>query len=362
MTRIVEDASFQPPAWLRNGHLQSILPSLAPLRTLAIARARAVSTRAEEWLLDCGEGTRLQAWYTSPLQTVAGVACGTAGQLALLLHGWEGSADSAYVLSLAAELLSRGYHIVRLNLRDHGATHHLNPDLFHSCRLPEVIGAVRAIVERARPRRLYGAGFSLGGNFLLRLAASGQAPALLAGVAAVSPVLEPARTLDALESGVAIYQRYFVRKWLKSLRRKQSHWPDRYDIDATLGARTLRGMTAALVERHTDYPTLEDYLSGYAITGSRLATLAVPTQLLIASDDPIIPAADLQRLAATPALTVVRTRHGGHCGFIDRPGRPSHADRFVVEAFGSFERAMGAEGTQVHGHCPNRLPGRAQRP
>ncbi len=328
MTHIIDDDRFRPPAWLRNAHLQSILPSLPPLKQLAIRRARAVLAGAEEWLLDCGEGARLQAWHTpAPAAKAAG------GRLALLLHGWEGSADSAYVLSLAAELLRRGYAIVRLNLRDHGDTHHLNPELFHSCRLPEVVGAVQAIAARARPRRLYFAGFSLGGNFLLRVAASGQAPAALAGVVAISPVLEPARTLDAMESGLPVYERYFVRKWLKSLRLKERHWPERYDIDATVRDRTLRAMTAALVDRHTEYPTLQEYLSGYAITGARLARLAAPARLLTAADDPIIPADDLARLAASAQLEVVRTRYGGHCGFIDRPGRPSFADRFVLETF-----------------------------
>jgi predicted alpha/beta-fold hydrolase len=337
MTRIIDDDRFRPPAWLRNAHLQSILPSLPPLNQLAVRRARAVLAGAEEWLLDCGEGARLQAWHT-PAPTSA---AGKGGRLALLLHGWEGSADSAYVLSLAAELLRHGYAIVRLNLRDHGDTHHLNPELFHSCRLPEVVGAVQAIAARARPRRLYLAGFSLGGNFLLRVAASGRAPPELVDVVAVSPVLEPARTLDAMEFGIPVYERYFVRKWLKSLRLKERHWPGRYDMGATITERTLRGMTAALVDRHTEYPTLAEYLSGYAITGARLATLAASARLLTAADDPIIPADDLQHLAPSPQLTVVRTRHGGHCGFIDRLGRPSWADRFVVETFEASEAEAG---------------------
>jgi predicted alpha/beta-fold hydrolase len=331
MTHIIDDERFRPPGWLRNAHLQTILPSLPPLRQLAAGRARAVLKGAEEWLLDCGEGARLQAWHTPPSPAAA-----ANGRLALLLHGWEGSADSGYVLSLAAELQRRGYAIVRLNLRDHGATHHLNRELFHSCRLPEVAGAVRAIAARSAPRRMVAAGFSLGGNFLLRVAASGGAPATLAGVVAVSPVLEPACTLAAMESGLGVYERYFVRKWLRSLRVKERCWPEDYDIDATVRERTLRGMTAALVDRHTEYPTLDDYLSGYAITGARLATLAVPARLLTALDDPIIPAGDIVRLAASPRLTIVRTRYGGHCGFIDRPGRPSWADRFVLETFAAW--------------------------
>ena len=66
----------------------------------------------------------------------------------MLLHGWEGSADSTYLLSLAQSLFAAGFEVVRLNLRDHGATHHLNRELFHSCRLPEVVGAVRALARK----------------------------------------------------------------------------------------------------------------------------------------------------------------------------------------------------------------------
>ena len=61
----------------------------------------------------------------------------------VMLHGWEGDANALYMLSLARRLLARGFEILRLNLRDHGGTQQLNPGLFHSCLLPEVIGAVR---------------------------------------------------------------------------------------------------------------------------------------------------------------------------------------------------------------------------
>ena len=60
-----------------------------------------------------------------------------AQRLAVLLHGWEGSAASLYILSLAQRLFDHGYEVLRLNLRDHGDTYHLNRELFHSCRLPE---------------------------------------------------------------------------------------------------------------------------------------------------------------------------------------------------------------------------------
>ena len=70
---------------------------------------------------------------------------------------------------------THGFEVVRLNLRDHGATHHLNRELFHSCRLPEVVGAVRALALRFPGMPLVLAGFSLGGNFMLRVAAHREA-------------------------------------------------------------------------------------------------------------------------------------------------------------------------------------------
>src|SRR5262249_29415902 len=150
-------------------------------------------------------GTRLQAYAArAEAQSAHSVS-----PVAVLLHGSEGSAESLYVLSLAQQLFAHGFEVLRLNLRDHGATHHLNRELFHSCRLAEVIGAVGAIQQRYRDRLLYLAGFSLGGNFMLRVAAQARQHQLrLAGVVAISPVLEPTATLSALERAPAHYQWY----------------------------------------------------------------------------------------------------------------------------------------------------------
>ena len=326
---------FQPAGLLRNGHLQTLLGSVPPVSWLVRRRAAHWLAGAQELLLECGDDVRLQAFYSSAGQPRAGAA----RRVAVLLHGWEGSAESTYVLSLGSLLLDHGFDLVRLNLRDHGATHHLNREIFHSCRLPEVVGATHALAQRFAGARLFLAGFSLGGNFMLRVAADARAPAAIAGAAAVSPVLDPEATLAALEAGPAIYRRSFVRRWSRSLRRKQRAWPGVHDFDAMLRLGQLRAMTAGLVKQCTDFPSLSAYLSGYAVTGDRLATLRVPASLLLAEDDPIVPWADVTRLAASSRLTVVRTRYGGHCGFAAGVARPSVADRFVLEQFESFERA-----------------------
>jgi predicted alpha/beta-fold hydrolase len=169
----------------------------------------------------------------------------------------------------------------------------------------------------------------------LRVAASGV-PDNVAGVVAISPVLDPARTLTAMEQGLSVYERYFIARWSRSLRHKQHHWPADYEFNQLLRGRNLREMTRELVRRHTSYPDMDSYLNGYAITGERLKSLAVPARILAAADDPIIPSADLSALASPPLLSVQREAYGGHCGFLEKYHGASYADRFVLEQFSQF--------------------------
>ncbi|MBS0386975.1 MAG: alpha/beta fold hydrolase [Proteobacteria bacterium] len=319
---------FDPPFWLRGAHLQSVLPSLPPRRNWTHWQARTLRAAAQPWLLDCGNGVRLQAWRTDHHES--------RDRTAVLLHGWEGNADSCYVLSLAALLQAQGFSLVRLNLRDHGRTQPLNRGLFHSCRLDDVTGALRAIAARCGAEPLYLAGFSLGGNFLLRACAEPALPRSVAGVVAISPVLDPEHTLRALEQGWPVYHSYFVQRWSRSLRYKQQCWPQVYDFAELLRTRSLRIMTDVLVRERTAFADSAAYLDGYAITGARLLTLSVPARILAADDDPIIPAADLDRLAPTPLLRITRTARGGHCGFLPGPLARSYADQFTLRQFDSF--------------------------
>jgi predicted alpha/beta-fold hydrolase len=293
-------------------------------RSSTESRAAPVIAAEKEMLLHCGDGVRLQCFHSAPQKSN--------GRSAVVLHGWEGSAQSVYVLSLSQMLFERGFEVVRLNLRDHGETHHLNRGLFHSCRLPEVIGAMRALQGAFAGRPLNLVGFSLGGNFLLRVAARASEARLdLANVIAVSPVLDPVQTLVAMERALPGYQLYFIRKWMRSLLKKQAAWPQIYDF-ADLGRLSdLRRMTSELLRRFTEFASLDDYLNGYSIVGPLLSNLQVPAHIITSLDDPIIPAGDLQRLARTPSLKLTVTQRGGHCGFLERLYGPSWVEHRIID-------------------------------
>lgn len=319
---------FRPPAWLANRHLQSILPSF-PLRRPAVERrARAVIAASRPLVLDCGDGVRLMGWHAEP---PPGEAVDPP-RIAVLLHGWEGSADSLYLLSLAQLLYARGVAVIRLNLRDHGGTHALNRELFHSCRLPEVVGAVARVQALFPAHRLLLAGYSLGGNFCLRVGARAPSAGIrIARIVAVCPVLNPATTLEALERGPSVYRNYFLFKWRRSLQLKQAAWPGDYDFGDMIRDPSLTAMTERMVLKYTDFPDLATYLGGYAITGNVLETLEAPAHLLTSKDDPMILTHDLEGVARPRSLEITITSRGGHCGYMDAVSGPSWVDRRIAD-------------------------------
>ncbi len=321
--RLLRGTDFAPPRWLANPHLQSVLAS-SGLRRIAQRRVRAALERAsEEHLLDCGDGVRLQGFLAR--QRVRERALG----LVVLLHGWEGSVRSSYIVGTATRLLDDGFDVFRLNFRDHGDTHHLNDGLFHSNRIDEVVAAVRTVRTRFADAAVALAGFSLGGNFALRVAL--RTSDAVAYALAVCPVVSPAAGLFGLEEGPWFYQRYFLHKWRASLRRKQALFPDKdwFSRDE-LGA-DLRGLTRALVLRHTGFGSLDAYLDGYSIAGDRLGALAVPATILTAADDPVIPIADFHALELPPQVELDVAAHGGHCGFILDASLRSFTSDYIVQ-------------------------------
>src|SRR5512138_3470840 len=136
----MDEERFQPAPWARSPHLQTIFGSLG-LRTWGANAMRAAS---RETVVDAGEGVRLQGSHARQLEREP-------KGLIILIHGWEGSIDSTYMHSTGRFFYRLGYDVFRLNLRDHGRSHHLNPGLFHGALTEETSRAV-ATIGRLLPR------------------------------------------------------------------------------------------------------------------------------------------------------------------------------------------------------------------
>jgi hypothetical protein len=239
--------------------------------------------------------------------------------LITLIHGWEGSSDSSYVLSTGKYLYDRGYDIFRLNLRDHGDSHHLNEGLFHGALLEETYQAVHNISRLSDNKPYYVIGFSLGGNFALRIAVKHSSFRIpnLRQVIAVSPALDPYKATLSIDESLSIYRHYFLNKWKSSLSKKQQLFPDIYDFRSILKMRTCMGLTEAIMPYYPDFKSYTEYFEQYTLGNDFFSDLAIPVTIIASEDDPIVSIADTRALKETEYLRVSLQAYGGHCGFID---------------------------------------------
>ncbi len=310
---------FVPNPLVRNGNVQTIL-SKAQSDSLDL-----VTRRERPLLLDAGydytgydvdRPVRLLAYYTA---TPAPASRG----LALLLHGWEGCSHSKYNLVTARTLLLAGYDVVRLNLRDHGPgihvdPHALNKGVFFGTLIDEAATATQRIAEMAGDKPFYIVGASMGGNFALRLAIRHSETPFhnLRQVVAFNPAINPARATQAMDAR-PFYRYYFRRRWVASLRRKETLFPDAFDFSDVYPIPLVYDMTDILVRRLRNYESAEDYFSHYTLRNNVFRNLNVPTTIITAADDPVVPVVDFYGLAPHPLLDVQIHPHGGHVGFVD---------------------------------------------
>ena len=310
---------FDPPTGLRSPHLQTILARIP------VGVADAPALRLENVALACRDGVRLEARIsTAPTGT----------PLVTIIHGWLGDSGSWYVQRTARALRANGFRVACLLLRDHGGTAAHNREMFNSARLGEVLDACNALVEQCSPTSAGIMGFSLGGNFALRVASHADLDSRFAACLAISPVIDPAATVRAIDAGWLVYRKWFVNKWRSALKEKQTAFPDEYrDLAGAIRLSTVAGITDYLVERYLPYRDSADYYSRYDLRGDGLSQVRIGTRIIAAEDDMVIPGASYAEVTPNDLVDLKMFRHGGHCGFLEDWRLNCHLDGASVDFF-----------------------------
>jgi predicted alpha/beta-fold hydrolase len=314
---------FEPPIFLKNAHLQTILAS-SKLRTLGANSMREV---AREEIIETAEGIKLLGYHSVQND-------GQAKGLVILLHGWEGSTDSTYLLRSGRSLYANGYDIFRLNFRDHGDSHHLNKGIFYAVLLEEVYQAVLQAAGFSSGRPVFLVGFSLGGNFVLRILKKCVNVPIknLCHAVSISPVLNPQKSTEKIDR-ITYIRKYFLAKWRRSLTKKQALFPDLYDFTDVMGVKTIQALTDALLEKYSDFSSAQDYFDAYSVMGPAITNLHTPTTIVTAEDDPIIPIKDFYDLKLNKHIRLVIHPHGGHNGFITGFNLQSWYENMIIRLF-----------------------------
>ncbi len=138
----------------------------------------------------------------------------------IVVHGLEGSSDSAYMRSLAQALLDDGWIVHRTNIRTCGGTEFLCNTLYHAGLTSDLFAYIMDL-DRQRRTPIYLVGFSLGANQVVKLAGElgDTARRVVAGVCAVSaPIDLRACSLSLQTPANRLLQYWYTSHMVRRLR------------------------------------------------------------------------------------------------------------------------------------------------
>jgi predicted alpha/beta-fold hydrolase len=311
--------TFEPHPLLRNPHTQTMASTYWRRRFPQLP----ASTPRE---FETEPGTRILGecnWQPAPRE------CPTL----VLVHGLEGSSQSGYMQGLAERAILSGWNAVRLNQRNCGGSERLTPTLYHSGLSGDYRAVLHELIERdALPGILF-AGYSMGGNLVMKMAGElgASAPRQLLGIACVSPSMDLAVCADAiaLPENFA-YEWHFVRSLKARMRRKAELFPGKFNLEPMAQVRTIRDFDDIITATYCGFRGASDYYERSSALRV-VADISIPTLILTARRDPFIPFASFSdpALAGNASIKLIATEHGGHCAFISRQNGNA---RFWAEA------------------------------
>ena len=313
---ILLTADFLPHPLVAGGHLQT-------LAGVALGRGGALPAPVVHWV-HVGGGARVKTlqWWRGPAEDAP---------TAVLLHGLEGRADGPVQRSLALHAWRRGMNAVSVNMRGCGGSLPGSGALYHNGQWQDLHRVVEDLQRAFGVRRVGVVGYSMGGNMVLRAVAEwGSAPpsSVRAAVGVCPAVDLEACSKRLMHWSNQAYQMYFVagltvRAWraarlLPRLKVPLGVFRSVWDFDNRVTAH-LGGFGSA-----------QEYYARCS-AGPHLGDITVPTLVLHAADDPfvVITPPSRQAIGNNPAMRLVETPSGGHCGFVGGRGL---APRFWAEA------------------------------
>jgi uncharacterized protein len=313
---MIEFPEFRSHALLKGGHRQTLIGFLF--------RGVGYSAGRKQHSIELPDGDRLILHDDQPESWQCG------DSVALLLHGLAGCHGSAYMVRVGEKLNARGVRVFRLDHRGCGAGTDLARFPYNAGRSEDVRAAflkVRALCPGS-PSAIVG--FSLSGNMLLKMLGEDSSAAGDAGseratptcAVAVNPPVDLALCGEALRRREnRLYERHFVKLLGKQVDQRVARFPDAPRPKWSSLPDRLRDFDDGYTAPASGFDGVEDYYE--RCSGEQFVkSIRVPTLVLTARDDPLIPVQSFESLS-TEHVAAVIAPHGGHLGYIGtRNGDP----------------------------------------
>ncbi|MBM83803.1 MAG: hypothetical protein CMJ78_24875 [Planctomycetaceae bacterium] len=305
----VEFPTFQPHSLIRGGHAQTLAGAFLPWRS-----KRPTDFETKQHRIELPDGDTIILHDDCPAEWQSGQRC------VLMVHGLAGSHESGYMVRISSKLTHEDIRAFRLDLRGCGAGEQLARRPYNAGSNDDVLQAIHRIIELASESPISVVGFSLSGNIVLKMIGQDpeNVPSQLDSCMAVNPPIDLARSVETLKSGFnRFYDKHFVKLLCQAVTQRQQHFDD-FELPAGYNnPQTLYEFDDVYTSKMAGYENALDYYSNCR-ADQFLSKIEIPTLILSAADDPMVPPEIFDGLDLPKHVTVHIESSGGHLGYIGR--------------------------------------------
>ena len=296
---------FKPAWWLKNRHAQTFYPAFP------WSGSPQIELRREDLELPDGDVTVVDWMATGPAQD-------SGAPILIILHGLEGSADSPYARMLLKAAADHGWRAAVLHFRDCGDYRNRLPRRYHAGETNDIRYFLESLRAAGHEGPMVAAGYSLGGNVLLKYLGENGVSTPLDGAAAVCVPLNLHDSAIALSTGFSkLYQYHLLKRMKKAVRRKFDQYTAAFDWHRTMAAKTFAEFDDAITAPLHGFSGKDEYYDKCSSI-EFLADICTPTLIINALDDPFMtPAALPAAEKLSDSVQIELSDHGGHVGFIN---------------------------------------------
>jgi predicted alpha/beta-fold hydrolase len=303
----MSEATFKPAWWLPGPHLQTLWPTLA-------RRGKKILLRRER--VELADGDFLDLDWTEQ----------KTGPIVLILHGLEGSVNSPYAQGMLKSMTRQGWRSAVMHFRGCSGEVNRLPRMYHSGDTGDIDALIKILRAREPVTPIAVIGFSIGGNVLLKWLGETADSTILTAAVAVSVPFQLNKSVDHLHQGFSrVYEKHLLRSLCDKITEKFRTQPAPMTLPSVASIKTIRQFDDEITAPLHGFLSAEDY---YVRSSSRqfLKSIAVPTLILQAKDDPFMPDSVIPSVSELSSVVKLEvSQHGGHVGFISgTPWRPRY--------------------------------------
>ncbi len=295
---------FTPPFPFKNKHISTIFPALFRKITGVNYQRVRINTPDEDFLdIDFSKTG--------------------SDSVLVILHGLEGNTKKAYIKGLARIMNSSGIDACALNLRGCSEEDNRKFYSYHSGKTEDLDLLINYLSDNYPYENIYMAGFSLGGNIVLKYAGE-QAENINKKVKAAIGISVPcdlkATSYNFLKKDNFLYQYRFIRSLRKKALKKINSFPEYKHLEKKIkSARTFFDFDNLITAPFNGFEDAADYWKKCS-SKQFISQIKIPTLLINALDDPFLTKESYpyEEAEHNPQFILETPRYGGHVGFINR--------------------------------------------